>query len=117
MTTRGLRHIQMQENAVHEQVQRNFITVEHIGSKHNIVDPFTKEEKDNDHFIACRDLLLTPPLADSKRHSHENTNGQKHADTMNEHDDDSKHVVLSSSRLIQDAADVPQHASSVSLTR
>jgi hypothetical protein len=35
----------MRENAVREQVQQGFITVEHIGGKHNLADPFTKEEK------------------------------------------------------------------------
>jgi Reverse transcriptase (RNA-dependent DNA polymerase). len=115
MTTRGLRHIQMRENAVREQVQQGFITVEHIGGKHNLADPFTKEEKDNDHFIACRDLLLTPPLANNEQHSHA-TNGQNTAGTTNTHYNDSKNVVLSNSRLIRDAADVPKDASSFSLT-
>jgi hypothetical protein len=33
---------------VYEQVQLDFITVEHLGDKHNLSDPFfTKEEKDN----------------------------------------------------------------------
>eukprot|EP00557_Chaetoceros_sp_GSL56_P002018 CAMPEP_0176495642 /NCGR_PEP_ID=MMETSP0200_2-20121128/10769_1 /TAXON_ID=947934 /ORGANISM="Chaetoceros sp., Strain GSL56" /LENGTH=849 /DNA_ID=CAMNT_0017893541 /DNA_START=929 /DNA_END=3474 /DNA_ORIENTATION=+ len=62
MTTKGLRHIQMRENAVHEQVQLGFITVEHIGGKHNPADTFTKEEKDINHFIHCRDLLVSPPI-------------------------------------------------------
>lgn len=117
MTTRGLRHIQMRENAVREQVQQGFITVEHIGGKHNLADPFTKEEKDNDHFITCRNLLLTPPLPHSEQNVHETTKGHKNTDTTNEHYDDSNHVVLSSSRLIRDAADVPKDASSFSLTR
>jgi hypothetical protein len=61
MTTKGLRHIQMQENAVREQVQLGFITVEHIGGKQNLADAFTKEEKDTNHFITCRDLLVSSP--------------------------------------------------------
>jgi Reverse transcriptase (RNA-dependent DNA polymerase). len=117
MTTRGLRHIQMRENAVREQVQRNFITVEHIGGKHNLADPFTKEEKDNEHFITCRDLLLTPPLTNSKQNSYPHTNGQKDSDTINVHANDVKSLVLSSSRLIRDVADIQQRASSFSLTR
>jgi len=59
MTTKGLRHLQMRENAVREQVQLGLITVEHIGGKHNLADPFTKEEKDTDHFLTCRDLVVT----------------------------------------------------------
>jgi deoxyuridine 5'-triphosphate nucleotidohydrolase len=59
MTTKGLRHIQMRENAVREQIQLGFITVEHIGGKQNLADAFTKEEKDTNHFITCRDLLVS----------------------------------------------------------
>jgi hypothetical protein len=59
MTTKGLRHIQMRENAVREQVQLGLITVEHIGGKQNLSDAFTKEEKDTEHFITCRDMLVT----------------------------------------------------------
>ena len=59
MTTKGLRHIQMRENTVREQVQLGFITVEHIGGKHNLADAFTKEEKNDTHFITCRNLLVT----------------------------------------------------------
>jgi hypothetical protein len=59
MTTKGLRHIQMRENAVREQVQLGLITVEHIGGKQNLSDAFTKEEKDPEHFITCRNLLVT----------------------------------------------------------
>jgi len=61
MTTKGLRHIQMRENAIREQVQLGLITVEHISGKQNLADSFTKEEKDNYHFITCRNLLLQPP--------------------------------------------------------
>lgn len=76
MTTKGLRHIQMRENAVREQVQLGFITVEHIGGKHNPADTFTKEEKDAAHFLQCRDLLVSPPvdLHNLNIHSVNNTN-------------------------------------------
>lgn len=59
MTTKGLRHIQMRENAVCEQVQLGLITVEHIGGKQNLSDAFTKEKKDPEHFITSRNLLIT----------------------------------------------------------
>jgi hypothetical protein len=57
-TTKGLRHVQIRENAVRESVQSNFITVQHIERKINLSDHFTKEDKDADHFITLRDLLL-----------------------------------------------------------
>lgn len=48
----------MQENAVSDKVQLG-LTTEHIGRKHNLADPFTKAEKNDDHFITCRNLLIT----------------------------------------------------------
>ena len=60
MTTKGLRHIQMRENAVREQVQGNHIRVKHIRGILNISDMFTKEDKDGKHFITIRDYILTP---------------------------------------------------------
>ena len=68
MTTKGLRHIQMRDNAVREQVQLGLITVEHIGGKQNLADTFTKEEKDTEHFLACRNILvLQPPLTPTQQ--------------------------------------------------
>ena len=66
LTTKGLRHIQMRENAVREEVQDQNIQVQHIPGKLNISDMFTKEDKDSKHFIEIRDYVLTPtPSADS----------------------------------------------------
>jgi hypothetical protein len=73
MTTRGLRHIQMRENAISEQVQLGLITVEHIGGKHNLADSFTKEEKHDDHFIECRNLLVTKTPANNTMPKHNDT--------------------------------------------
>ena len=58
-TTKGLRHIQIRENAVRESVQSNFIKVEHIPGKLNLSDMFTKEDKDTLHFLTIRDVVLT----------------------------------------------------------
>jgi hypothetical protein len=59
-TTKGLRHIQMRENLVRENVDRNFVTISHKGGKHNLADVFTKEMKDTAHFVAIRDLMMRP---------------------------------------------------------
>jgi hypothetical protein len=50
-TTKGLRHIQMKENRVRENVHNNFIQVCHIDGKINLADIFIKEMKDVTHFI------------------------------------------------------------------
>jgi len=59
-TTKGLRHIQMRENQVRENVENGFIRVEHIDGKLNLADLFTKEHKDVSHFCLLRDLILCP---------------------------------------------------------
>ena len=58
MTTKGLRHIQIRKNGVREMVQRGEIDVKHIKGKINIADLFTKEDKDVEHFLSVRDLLV-----------------------------------------------------------
>jgi deoxyuridine 5'-triphosphate nucleotidohydrolase len=59
MTTKGLRHIQIRENAIRESVQNNFILVKHIQGKLNLSDMFTKEDKDVGHFLTIRNLVMT----------------------------------------------------------
>ena len=54
-TTKGLRHLQMRENAVREKIQDGFISVEHIAGEFNLADLFTKEDKHVDHFLTIRD--------------------------------------------------------------
>ncbi len=61
-STKGLRHIQIRENAVRESVQNNFIKVKHIEGKVNLSDMFTKEEKDPNHFIRIRNLVMTDKI-------------------------------------------------------
>jgi hypothetical protein len=59
MTTKGLRHIQIRENAVRESYQKGFLVVEHCPGKLNLSDMFTKEEKDLHHFLGIRDVVMT----------------------------------------------------------
>jgi hypothetical protein len=62
MSTKGLRYIQIRENAVRENVQKSFIKVEHIAGKRNTSDMFTKEDKEPAHYIEIRDTIQdTPP--------------------------------------------------------
>ena len=61
LTSKGLRHIQMRENAVRESVQNKFVTIKHIKGQVNLSDLFTKEDKDVGHFIAIRNLLVSGP--------------------------------------------------------
>jgi hypothetical protein len=64
-TTKGLRHVQIRENAIRESVQSDFITVLHIEGKVNLADLFTKEDKDADHFISLVNLLLVESVTDN----------------------------------------------------
>ena len=55
MTKKGLRHIQMRDNAVREIVQTNFARVQHVSGKVNLPDILTKEDKYKSHYITLRD--------------------------------------------------------------
>jgi len=57
-TSKGLRHIQMKENRIRENILSNFISIAHIDGKINIADIFTKEMKDVNHFVELRDLFM-----------------------------------------------------------
>ena len=59
-TTKGLRHIQMKENHVRENVENSFVLIKHITGKQNLADLFTKEMKDTSHFVELRDLMMQP---------------------------------------------------------
>ena len=61
MTKKGIRYIQICENTVREQVQKDFIKVVHIAGRLNNSDIFTKEDKDVAHFQECIDIVCTPP--------------------------------------------------------
>ena len=57
--TLDLRHIQMRENCVRENIQTKFITVDHVGGKINLSDMFTKEEQHQQHFLTTRDKIMS----------------------------------------------------------
>jgi len=129
MTTRGLRHIQMRENAVREQVQLGFVTVEHIGGKHNLADAFTKEEKNDEHFITCRNLLVTKipnslhhNISMTDMHNDSKNNDIEHAISDDTTPDDTNGqntnpTVVRYHSIKLDAADVTDSASSMCLLR
>ena len=58
-TTKGLRHLQMRENGVRENVQNNRVHIKHIRGDINPADIFTKEDRDTSHFQRICDILLT----------------------------------------------------------
>ena len=62
-TTKGLRYLQIRENAIRE--NSKILTIEHIAGKVNPADIFTKEDKDSAHFIDIRDTIVTDPLPKS----------------------------------------------------
>ena len=60
MTTKGLHHLQMRENAVRESVQNGFIETKHCEEKYNLSDRFTKEDKDDILiFITIRSHIMS----------------------------------------------------------
>ena len=69
MTTKGLRHVQIRENAVRESVLNGFMTVKHIQGKVNLSDLFTKEDKDTGHFITIRDFIITDKFPSEISHA------------------------------------------------
>ena len=59
MTTKGLRHVQIRENAVRESIEAGFVQVRHVEGENNLADLFTKEDKSVEHFLKIRDQILT----------------------------------------------------------
>jgi hypothetical protein len=59
MTTKGLRHIQIRENAVRESVSTEKICVQHVAGDVSPSDLFTKEDKHTTHFLSLRDVIMT----------------------------------------------------------
>ena len=59
MSTKGLCHIQIRENATRELKQIGFCDIKHVAGKLNLSDLFTKEDKDPLHFTTIRDALMT----------------------------------------------------------
>ena len=59
MTTKGLRHVQLRENAVRESVQAKTVAVSHVAGDVNLADLFTKEDKHIQHFLSLRDVIMS----------------------------------------------------------
>ena len=59
MKTKGRRHLQMRNNAVHEAVQTNFARVKHVSGKVFFFNILTNEDKDKAHSITLRDRLVS----------------------------------------------------------
>ena len=59
ITTKGLCHIQIRDNAIREAVQNKFVSVQHIAGAVNLADLFTKEQKDPQHFMLLRNIIMT----------------------------------------------------------
>jgi hypothetical protein len=68
-TTKGLRHIQMRENRVRENVQRGFVKICHVNGKINLADLFIEEMRDTSHFVELRDLMMKPRLSPTSNYS------------------------------------------------
>ena len=64
-TNRNIRHIQIRENATRESVLNKTVNIEHIGGKDNPADIFTKEQKDSNHFLKLRDIILSQPFSNT----------------------------------------------------
>jgi hypothetical protein len=64
-TTKGLRHIQMRENRIRENIASQFVDIQHIAGKINLADIFTKEMKNTCHFVELRDLFMCSRLCNS----------------------------------------------------
>jgi len=61
MTTKGLQHIQIRENAIREVILKKNIEVRHIAGAVNLSDMFTKEDKDTGHYILIRNMIMPDP--------------------------------------------------------
>jgi hypothetical protein len=57
-TTKGLRHVQIRENAIREGVFAGIFDVKHISGKDNPSNIFTKEDKDIEHFVNVRNSIM-----------------------------------------------------------
>jgi hypothetical protein len=62
-TSKGLRHMQMRENRVRENVSNNFVSICHVDGKVNLADLFTKEMKDVTHFVTLQSMMMKPRIA------------------------------------------------------
>jgi hypothetical protein len=60
-STKSLCHFNIRENAVRDAIQYREITLAHVAGVTNPVNLFTKEHKDQVHFLALTNSVLSPP--------------------------------------------------------
>ena len=58
----AIRHFQIRDNASREIVHQKKVRVTHIGGKDNPTDIFTKEQKDTEHFLKLRNIIISLPF-------------------------------------------------------
>ena len=58
-TTKGMKHVNLRENAVRECIVLKELTVHHVAGKLNPADIFTKELRDSAHFRRLRDSFMS----------------------------------------------------------
>ena len=58
--SKRLRHFNIREVAVRDDIRSNAITVSHLPGRENTSDIFTKEIRDNDHFQKLSFRLISP---------------------------------------------------------
>eukprot|EP00957_Ditylum_brightwellii_P067438 5118904-Ditylum_brightwellii.AAC.1 len=59
--SKGLRHVQIHENAVREANQNNCVVIYHVAGKLNFADIVTKEDTVCAHFLSLRNSLMSLP--------------------------------------------------------
>ena len=64
LTTKGLRYLQIRENAVRE--NKDWLDIKHVQGKINPSDIFSKEDKDPAHFIKMRNTIVHSPFSDDR---------------------------------------------------
>ena len=69
-TTKGLRYLQIRENAIRE--NQNIIEILHISGSDNPADIFSKEDKDANHYTQIRDSIVQTPFDDDNKSSTKN---------------------------------------------
>ena len=60
----------MRENAVRELQNTDFVDVRHIRGDRNLSDLYTKEDKDDNHYIECRDATMASPPPSQTWYTH-----------------------------------------------
>jgi len=59
-TTKGLRYLQIRENAIRE--NKDWLDILHVEGKKNPADIFSKEEKSPQHYTTIRDTIIQDPF-------------------------------------------------------